>query len=120
MDLQGFFNEHKELVGIVIGGLFAIVAALIKSKMKFSPPVLWFFASLICLAVGGALLFMESEKYHFDPEVGVSLDNKGSLFALGGCLLVATGAIWGIINFGRLFIGRPDSLPDAAPGKKKK
>lgn len=121
MDLQTFIQENKEIVGVVIAGLFGIVAALIKSKMKFSPPVLWLFASLFCLMVGLTMLFIERNMtgLHFFPEDGISTESKGAMLALGGCLLVATGAIWGIINLLRLFVGGPKPLPDAAPGKKK-
>ena len=119
MDLQTLLSENKELVMVVVAGLFGIVAALIKSKMKLSPALLWFFASLLCLGAGCALLFLEYSQFHFNPEEGLSLDNKGSLLALGGCLLVAAGGIWGIVNFLRLFVGNPVPLPDAAPGKKR-
>jgi len=119
MDFQALLSEHKELVGVVVAGVFGIVAALIKSKMKFSAPLIWFFVSLFCLAAGAALLFLEQAQFHFDPHAGVGLQNRNSLLALAGCLLLAAGGIWGIINFLRLFLDRPLTLPDAPPGKKR-
>jgi len=119
MDLQALLSEHKELVGVVVAGIFGIAAALIKSKMKLSPPLIWFFVSLLCLGVGAALLLLEQIQFYFDPHAGVGLHNKGSLLALSGCLLLAAGGIWGIINFLRLFLDRPLALPDAPPGKKR-
>jgi hypothetical protein len=121
MDLQTFFSENKEVVAVVIAGLFGILAALIKSKMKLSPPLLWFFASLVCAVVGAGLLFVEynQPQLYFDPDAGLSLENKGSILALAGCLLLATGGIWGMINFLRLFIGGPVAYPDEPPKKKR-
>jgi hypothetical protein len=120
MDLSKLWAEHKEVILVLVAGLFSILAALIKSKMKLSPPVLWFFASLACLAAGGALLFLESVQLHFDPEAALDQDNKGAMLALGGCLLLAAGGIWAIINFLRLlFGGSPAGLPDEPPKKKK-
>jgi len=124
MDLQQFFNDNKELVIAVVGGIFAVIAAVIKSKMKLSRALLWFLASMICLGAGATLFFLEStqEGLHFNPPDEVSLEvlsNKPALLMLGACLLMATGAIWGIINFLRLFVGGSTPLPDSKPGKKR-
>jgi hypothetical protein len=120
MDLSKLWADYKEVILVLAAGLFSILAALIKSKLRPSPPLLWFFAALLCLAAGAALLFGESVQFHFDPEAPLDQDNKGAMLALGGCLLLAAGGIWAVINFLRLlFGGSPAGLPDAPPAKKR-
>src|SRR5262245_57360856 len=108
MNWQSLWNDNKELILVVAAGLFSIVAAVLKSKMKLSPTLGWLVASVVCLAGGGVLWHLEYNKYPFDPEKSLSLENTGALLLIGAALLGATGAIWTVINLMRtLFGGSP-------------
>ncbi len=118
MDPQALLSEHKELIAVVVAGLFSIVAALIKSKMQPSPPLRWFLASVVCFLLGSLLLFLEYSRYPFDPNAELTLSNTGAILALTGCLCVAAGGIWGMIQFTRLFTSSP--VPAQQTSKKQK
>jgi di/tricarboxylate transporter len=117
MDLRAFFTEYKEHILVVLAGLFGIAAAVIKSKMRPSAALSWFFASVFCLLLGFGLLFLEYALYPFDPDVELTPSNTGAMLVLGGCLCIAAGGLWGFINFIRLFTAAPVA---ESSGKKKK
>src|SRR4051794_9746627 len=101
MNWQAIWNEYKELIIVAAGGVFSIVAAVLKTKMKLSPTLGWLVASVVLLAGGGVLLQLEYNKYHYDPERSVGIDHPGALLLIGGALLGTTGAVWVVINLMR-------------------
>src|SRR4051794_17695412 len=98
MNWQNVWEQYKELIIVIAGGLFSIVAAVLKTKMKLSPTLGWLVASVVCLAGGGVLLNLEYNKYHFDPEKSIDVTHTGALLLIGGALLGTTGAVWAVIN----------------------
>jgi len=117
MNAQEMWNEYKELILVIAGGLFSIVAAVLKTKMKLSASLGWLVASVVCLIGGGVMLRVEYAKIHFDPDKALDLENYGAMLMLGGALLLSTGIVWGLINLMRtLFGGSPKD--DERPRKR--
>src|SRR5262249_19622648 len=119
MNLQAMWNEYKELIIVIAGGLFSIVAAVLKSKMKFSSTHVWLIVSVICLAGGGVLWHLQGnvEKYRFDHEKALGVDHLGSLMLLGAAVLGSAGAIWTFINLMRTLFGGSPKEGDERPKK---
>jgi len=126
MDFKEIWAQHKELVVAVIAGVCTIAAAVIKrsghraegqtqGKQK-NPVARLVFWCFVCLLLGAAMLGAEMFAFNLDPDGGLGPDNPGLILTLAGCLLISTGAIWGVINFGRLLggAGKP-KLVEKAP-----
>jgi hypothetical protein len=126
-ELLTFVKSHQPIVAAVIGGLFAIIAAIIRRDRSARPghqkkPLIKLvMISLITLVVGAGLLAAERFVMPFDPETRTLIaspdsefvltqapapaspfKDPGSLLLLGGWLCVVAGGVWLFINLIRL------------------
>jgi hypothetical protein len=109
MNLVKFVEENKQIVAAVLAGIFAITAAYIRRDRRHEkaggdrPFRRLMLPPLLCLVLGAGLLAAENYAYNFDPAgEWVSVHNPGAGLALGGCIFLAAGVIWGFIHFIRL------------------
>ncbi len=105
MELLKFVREHQAIIGAVIAGTFAITAAYIRRDRRWenkagkTPVFRLLLFPLLALLAGGGLLATEYFVFNLDPDGElIGLNNPGAALALGGCLLLSAGLIWGSIN----------------------
>jgi hypothetical protein len=106
-----FVKENKEIIAAVTGGTLAIIAAYIrrdKAPVRHArrrPIRNALLLSLLGLALGAACLAAEALFFPINPDVDdLSTENLGEILCLAGCVFVAAGIIWGVINVFRLVL----------------
>jgi hypothetical protein len=125
MQVPPFVKENKEIIAAVTGGTLAIIAAYIrrdKSPVRHArrrPIRNALLLSLLGLALGAACLAAEALFFPINPDVDdLSTENLGEILCLAGCVFVAAGIIWGVINVFRLALWKkPEDVvaPDDVP-----
>ena len=126
MELLKFVREHQAIIGAVIAGTFAITAAYIRRDRRWenkagkTPVFRLLLFPVLGLLAGGGLLATEYFVFNLDPDGElIGLNNPGAALALGGCLLLSAGLIWGSINVVRALtwpkMPEPDPGTDSVP-----
>jgi hypothetical protein len=119
MEIPAFVKDHGHIIAACIAGTLAIVAAIIRRDRRHERPSGRPFLRLLglpflYLLLGGGLLAGEHFIINVEPGGNLlSTENPGAILCLTGCIFIAAGVLWGVINVFRLLLWRPTRPKEA-------